>query len=82
MAETIVTRGGQITLAKAVREKLRISEGDTVIINTLGDTMLISKRDPSVFEKHNFLPENFSKTLEEIRKFSFENRLRRFGVIG
>lgn len=77
MAEVIVTRGGQITLTKDVREKLRISEGDKVNVNIIGDTALVSKRNPKIFDKHDFLPANFSKTLEEIRGFSVEERLKR-----
>ncbi|HLC70970.1 MAG TPA: AbrB/MazE/SpoVT family DNA-binding domain-containing protein [Candidatus Nanoarchaeia archaeon] len=82
MAEVIVTRGGQITLTKDVREKMKVREGDVIIVNVLGDCAMVSKRDPKAFEKHNFLPENFSKTLHEIRSFSFEKRLKRLGVIG
>ena len=81
MPEVIVTRGGQVTLTKDVRTKLRIQEGDTVIINTIGDTAIISKRDASVFNKHNFLPENFDKTLSELRSFSPEERMKRLGIL-
>jgi len=82
MAEVIVTRGGQITLTKDVREKLHVREGDMIIINVLGDTALITKRNPKIFEKHDFLPENYPKTLKNIRSFSWEDRLKRLGVIG
>ena len=81
MTEVIVTRGGQVTLTKDIRAKLDIREGDTVMINTIGETAIISKRDPSVFHKHNFLPDNFEKTLRELRSFSFEERLKRLGII-
>lgn len=82
MAEVLVTRGGQITLTKDVREKLHIREGDVVIVNVLGNNALVSKRNPAALEKHDFLPENFAKTLKTIRKFSWSNRLQRLGITG
>ena len=80
MGEVIVTRGGQITLTKDVREKLDIREGDTIVVNTMGDIIIAGKRDTEVFEKHDFLPENFQKTLKKI-KSSPEERLKRFGIV-
>ncbi len=81
MVQVIVTRGGQVTLAKAVRTKLGIREGDVVQINTIGHTAIISRRDPRALEKHNFLPESFSKTLQQIRKVPVEERLKRLGIL-
>ncbi len=81
MTEVIVTRGGQITLTRDVREKMRIHEGDLVSIHVLGDIAMVSKRNLAVFEKHDFLPENFTKTLKEIRTFSWDKRLKKLGII-
>lgn len=81
MTQTLVTRNGQITLAKRVRERLHIREGDRVNVNVLGEIVLISKRDPRAFETHDFLPEQFSKTLHALRAFSHAGRLRRLGVL-
>ena len=53
MRQTIVTRGGQITLTKEIREKLKIKEGDLVHINVQGDLVLISKKNPKAFDKNN-----------------------------
>jgi len=74
MSEVMVTRGGKITLARDIREKLHVHEGDVLIVNVLGETALVSKRDSRAFEKHDFLPENFSNTLKTMRKFSWEAR--------
>lgn len=82
MAEVMVTRGGQITLTKDVREKMHVREGDVVMVNILGESALVSKRDPKALEKHDFLPENFAKTLKTIRTFSWNERLRRLGITG
>ncbi len=79
MSDVVVTRAGQITLTKDIREKLRISEGDTIIVNTMGDVILASKRDPRAFEKGDFLPEKFEKTLASLRK-SPEERFKRLGI--
>ncbi len=81
MASTIVTRGGQITLTKDVRERLGIKEGDTANINILGDLALVSKKDSSVFEKDNFLPETFEKTLHKMRRTNQTQRLKRLNII-
>jgi len=66
MAETRVTRGGQITLTKDIREKLDIREGDKVRINVIGDMAFVSKKDPSAFDKHDFLPESFCSQGKQI----------------
>lgn len=81
MTETVVTRGGQITLTKDIREKLHIKEGDTILLNIFGETILVSKKNPQAFEIHNFLPATFSKTLKEMRRFSYPKRLQRLGVL-
>ncbi len=81
MTEVLVTRGGQITLTKDVREKMHIVVGDIVVINVLGDAVVVTKKDPKAFEKSDFLPESFSKTLKEIRSFSWEGRLKRLGIV-
>ncbi len=44
MGEVIVTRGGQITLLKEVRDRLEIKEGDLVSVNVIGDAAMISKK--------------------------------------
>ena len=80
MAEVIVTRGSQITLTKDIRDKLGIKEGDLITLNVLGETAILSKKDPKAFEKHNFLPENFSKLLKELRSSSLEERYKRLGI--
>ena len=78
---TTVTRGSQITLTKEVREKAGIAEGDRVILNVVGNTVVVAKRDPSVFDNiKGFLPENFDDIMKKMRTDSRE-RLRRLGII-
>ena len=80
-AETIVTRGSQITLTKDAREKLGIREGDRVVVNVAGDVIMISKKNSKVFDDfEDFLPANFEKTLKKIRTDEKE-RLKRLGII-
>ncbi len=81
MSKTIVTRGNQITLTKEVREKTGIREGDVLIMNLVGDTITVTKRNPKAFENRGFLPANFDKVLKDIRKFSWEKRFKRLGII-
>lgn len=81
MSETIVTRGGQITLTKPIRDKLMIKEGDKININTMGSLIIISKKNKKAFENHDFLPDNFVKILEQIRSSPYTQRLKRLGLI-
>lgn len=82
MTEVTVTRGGQITLTKDIREHLGIKEGDNLILNVLGDLAIISKKDPSVFDKHHFLPDTFPKVLDAMRSSaSLHPRLKRLGIL-
>ncbi|MBI4438586.1 AbrB/MazE/SpoVT family DNA-binding domain-containing protein [Candidatus Woesearchaeota archaeon] len=81
IGETVVTRSSQITLTKKVREQLDIKEGDRLVLNIRGDVLIVSKKDPSVFDNFDeFLPENFEKTLNKIRTDEKE-RLKRLGII-
>ena len=78
---TVVTRGSQITLTKEIREKAGIREGDRVILNVVGNTVVVAKRDPAVFDNiKGFLPENFDEIMKKMRTDSSE-RLRRLGII-
>ncbi|MEK6887373.1 MAG: AbrB/MazE/SpoVT family DNA-binding domain-containing protein [Candidatus Aenigmatarchaeota archaeon] len=79
--QSIVTRGGQITLTKEIRERLGIKEGDKVILNISGDTVMVSKRDPKIFDKFDdFLPQRFDNVLSKIR-LDEKERLRRLGIV-
>ncbi len=79
--ETVVTRGSQITLTKEVREKLHISEGDKLVLNVAGDVLMVSKKNPKVFDNfEEFLPEKFENVLKKIR-YDEKERLKRLGVI-
>lgn len=82
MSETsVVTRGSQITLTKEVREKVGIAEGDRVIMNVIGNTVVVSKKDPSIFRKlKRFLPDNFEEILDKTRTDDRE-RLKKLGII-
>lgn len=80
MAQSVVTRGSQITLTKEVRDKLGIREGDVVTVNTLGGMVVITKRDPAAWRRSKgFLPERFEGVLAALRADERE-RLRRLGV--
>lgn len=81
MPEVVVTRGGQITLTKDVRDRLRIREGDSINLNLIGEGVFITKRNPKIFDTHDFLPDNFEKVLSSIRAGSFPKRLKRLGIV-
>lgn len=81
MAETIVTRGGQITLTKDIRQKLHIQEGDRLVLHILGNSLSVSKQNIKAFEKGGFLSTSFPKVLKDMRSFSYSKRLKRLGVL-
>ena len=60
MVEVVVTRNGQITLTKEIREKLGIVEGDQIVINLIENSALISKKDALAAGRFFiFLPSTF-----------------------
>ena len=78
---TTVTRGSQITLTKEIREKAGIQEGDRVVLTVVGNTVIVAKRGPSVFDRvGRFLPDNFEEILKKTRTDDRE-RLKRLGII-
>lgn len=80
MPQVVVTRGHQITLTKEVRDELGIEEGDVVVVNTVGDAAVVTKRDPGVFrETEGFLPDDAGAVLARLRGDARE-RLERFGL--
>ena len=80
--ETIVTRGSQITLTKGIREKLRIAEGDRLVLNMAGGMLMVSKKDPLVFDSiKGFLPGKFGAILKKIRSDE-KGRFKRLGITG
>ena len=81
MVEVVVTRNGQITLTKELREELSIRVGDKIIMNLEGNRVVLAKKDPKVWDEiGSFLPENFSKVLEKIRADSTQ-RFKDLGVL-
>ena len=56
---TIVTRNGQITIPREVREKLGIKEGTPLQVNVSGNTILIAKSSPEYWK--NFKGKRFVK---------------------
>ncbi len=73
MATTTVTRNGQITLRKEIRDELGIREGTQLTINRKGDVIMIKKVDDNSWEElESFLPDNFDDELERDRELSAE----------
>lgn len=80
--KTIVTRGGQITIPKEIRDKFGIREGTPIEVNVIDDLIVIGKRNPDFWKKcGGFLPKDFKKTLNEMRKMDSAERLKKLGII-
>lgn len=80
--ETKVTRNGQVTIPKEIREKLGIREGIKVHMNVSGSVIMITKRDPEFWRKFKggFLPKDFKEIRKSWRKNELE-RLKKLGVL-
>ena len=79
--KSLVTRGGQITIGKQIRDLLGIKIGAPVEINILGKMIIVEKSDENIFEKTgNFLPKNFKETLSKIRSDE-TSRLKRLKIL-
>ncbi|MBD3202947.1 AbrB/MazE/SpoVT family DNA-binding domain-containing protein [Candidatus Woesearchaeota archaeon] len=50
--ETTVTRNGQITLTKEIRDELNIKVGTKLIINRIGSLILIKKKDKNFWDTY------------------------------
>lgn len=78
---TIVTRSGQITLDSRIRRELEIDVGTPLEVNRFGDMIVIEKKRKDFWkERESILPENFEKTLKELRKDSTK-RYKRLKLI-
>lgn len=76
----VVTRNAQITIPKKIREALGIVEGDRVTLRVEGNRVVVEKVAEDVWSDcTDFLPENFEKVLEKLRKDSRE-RFKRLGL--
>ncbi len=75
--ESIVTRNGQITLGKKIRQKLNIQVGSAVEINQHGTMIIISKKDTDFWDTcGGALPDDFD--VSKLRK-PFVKRLEEVG---
>jgi len=48
MSKAVVTKGNRITLARNVRERLGIREGDKLVLNVAGSVLMISKKNAKI----------------------------------
>ena len=80
MTTVVVTRRCRITLPEDIRKKLEVKEGDHITINVVGRAAIMTKGDPTVWQRSgNFLPPAFDKTLAARRTDTTE-RLRKLGI--
>lgn len=91
MESTTVTRHSQVTIPKAIRDAMEISEGDNVKMTIVEEEggrgegkkkkIVVEKIDADVWSDcSDFLPEDFGKLLSSIRADS-RSRFKRLGII-
>jgi len=79
-----MTRNGQITIPKEIREKLGIKKGTPLQVNLAGNTILIIKSSPEYWKnfRGGFLPKDFEETYRKIRESGdIRKRFKQLGVI-
>lgn len=80
LAIVTVTRNAQVTIPKKIREVLGIREGDRVTIRVEGERVVLEKVTEDIWlDCTDFLPEDFERVLEKLRKNSRE-RFKRLGI--
>ena len=80
MGIVTVTRNAQVTIPKDVREALGITVGDKVTVRVEGSRVVLEKVAEDVWlDCTGFLPEDFEKVLEKLRRDSRE-RFKRLGL--
>ncbi|MFQ6124515.1 MAG: AbrB/MazE/SpoVT family DNA-binding domain-containing protein [Candidatus Heimdallarchaeota archaeon] len=81
MIKVKVTRNAQITIPKAIREKLGIVEGDILIVREQDHRILIEKLETDIWaDPGGFLPENFEDIQKKMRQDTLK-RLKRLGIV-
>lgn len=81
MDAVTVTRNAQITIPKELKEKLGIREGDKVSLRAEDNKIIIERITEDVWKDcTDFLPANFEKILEKMRKDSTV-RFKKLGII-
>ncbi len=81
MSKVIITRNFQITIPKEVREKLKLSIGDQMLIHAEGLKIIVEPTSDDVWEIcSDFLPENYEKIQEKLRADAAD-RFKKLGII-
>ena len=82
MASVTVTRHSQVTIPKAIREAVGITEGDKVKMEVVeGNKIVIEKATEEAWKAcTDFLPVDFEKLLTSLRTDS-TNRFKRLGLV-
>lgn len=74
--EVKVTRQGQVTIPKALREKYGIEEGDTIVYVDLGDYMAVLPVPRNPVEALASLKIKAGKSVHEMKKEALKSALR------
>jgi len=81
LSKVKVTRNAQITIPKAIREKLGIEEGDILFVREQDRRIIIEKIEEDIWDDPGgFLPENFEDIQKQMRQDALK-RLKRFGIV-
>lgn len=73
MVMMTVTRNGQVTIPKEMREKLGIEEGTRVVMEERDGRILLRKGEYDWSKHKQILADGFEETIKDIRKGSFRH---------
>ena len=73
MLDSVITRKGQVTIPKPIRDQLRLEEGEKVLFIRRGDEVLLKVLRGTVLDLKGSVspssrPEDFSKIRQTVKK--------------
>lgn len=68
MTISTITRKGQVTIPKAIRDKLGIEEGDSVFFVQRGDEVVLKVLQGTILDLRGSVPVTAPQDFEEVRR--------------
>ena len=68
MATSTITRKGQVTIPKAIRDKLGIEEGDSVFFVQRGDEVVLKVLQGTILDLRGSVPVTAPQDFDDVRR--------------